>query len=121
MDDTLQQMKNDLHMLLFWVAISWIGAFLLGCYTGYNSKSTKKKKPKKKPKYPNCTCVDPNQCELWCIANENYTRATNYSIKEECKHPLRITRVISTTATCETTVEECTDCGKTLTQPKTNC
>ena len=45
----------------------------------------------------------------------------NYSIKEECRHPNRITRVLEYCVNCETTVEVCADCDKFLTEPKTDC
>lgn len=46
---------------------------------------------------------------------------SKYSVKEVCKHPVKLTRVLSATTTCETTFEECADCGKQLTKPKTDC
>jgi hypothetical protein len=45
----------------------------------------------------------------------------NYSITEVCPHDIAETRVIESVATCETTVLVCTQCGKHLTEPKTEC
>ncbi len=45
----------------------------------------------------------------------------SYSIKEECKHPDKLTRVVDSVGGCETTVEVCADCNKVLTKPKTEC
>lgn len=41
----------------------------------------------------------------------------------ECIHPLfsRYTHVVETAVNCETTVQKCALCGKTLTEPKTDC
>jgi len=44
-----------------------------------------------------------------------------YSITEVCPHDIAETRVIESVATCETTVLVCTECGKHLTEPKTEC
>lgn len=44
-----------------------------------------------------------------------------HSVTEICKHHKTIIRVLKITTTCETTVVECMDCGKKLTQPKTDC
>lgn len=62
----------------------------------------------------------------YCIRQENdYCPPDeckgNYSIKEVCKHPVTLTRVLSTTTTCETTIEVCADCDEPLTEPKTDC
>lgn len=38
-----------------------------------------------------------------------------------CKHINQSTKTIEVAATCITTVEVCDDCGKVLTQPKTDC
>ncbi len=45
----------------------------------------------------------------------------SHSINEICKHQNKITRVLIVTSTCETTVVECADCGKQLSEPKTDC
>jgi hypothetical protein len=45
----------------------------------------------------------------------------SYSIREVCPHDITEIRVIAAVATCETTVLVCTECGKQLTQPKTEC
>ena len=45
----------------------------------------------------------------------------NYSITEECPHDIAEIRVLDSVATCETTAEFCIECGKQLTQPKTEC
>ncbi len=42
-------------------------------------------------------------------------------LKYKCDHKKRIIKVINTTATCETIVEVCMDCDKTLTKPITDC
>ena len=44
-----------------------------------------------------------------------------YKITEECKHPTRLTQVLESSATCETTIEVCADCNQQLTEPKTDC
>lgn len=48
-----------------------------------------------------------------------YIMEKYYSIIEECPHETTETRVIESIATLEITAEFCTDCGKKLTQPKT--
>ena len=40
---------------------------------------------------------------------------------EICKHKNTAIKVISTVATCETTVIKCVDCNKYLSEPKTDC
>ncbi len=45
----------------------------------------------------------------------------HYSITEECLHPERLTRVLVSVATCETTVEVCADCHVQLSEIKTEC
>lgn len=59
--------------------------------------------------------------EKWQRNIKNNVTDGGSSIVEICKHPNRITRVIDTTANCETTVEVCIDCWKEVTQPKTDC
>ncbi len=44
-----------------------------------------------------------------------------YSVTEVCPHNIVYLKVIESIVTCETTVEVCQDCGKILTEPKTNC
>jgi len=44
-----------------------------------------------------------------------------YSITEVCPHNIAVIKVIETVVTCETTVLVCTECGKELEQPKTEC
>ena len=68
-----------------------------------------------------CTCTDPNDCEKWCNAKKLFALAISFTIKEECKHPNRLTQVIESSATCETTIEVCADCNQPLTEPKTDC
>lgn len=41
--------------------------------------------------------------------------------KVRCKHLNLIKRVIEALVTCETTAAFCADCGKQITQPKTDC
>ncbi len=62
----------------------------------------------------------------YCIRQENdYCHESEckgtYSIKEVCKHTNKLTQVISTAGTCETTLEVCADCNEQLTEPKTDC
>lgn len=38
-----------------------------------------------------------------------------------CKHSRTFKKVLSTAVTCETTVTACMDCGKELTEHKTDC
>jgi hypothetical protein len=45
----------------------------------------------------------------------------NYSITEVCPHDIAVIRTITAECGCETTAEFCTDCGKRLTDPKTEC
>ncbi|MBS7234259.1 hypothetical protein KHA90_25010, partial [Flavobacterium psychroterrae] len=45
----------------------------------------------------------------------------NYSITEVCSHEIAVIRVIESVGTCETTSEFCIECGKQLTEPKTEC
>jgi len=45
----------------------------------------------------------------------------SHSIKELCPHDIAETRVVESVATCETTAEFCIECGKQLTEPKTEC
>ena len=40
---------------------------------------------------------------------------------KDCKHKNRITKILESSATCETTIEVCSDCKKPLTEPKTEC
>lgn len=44
-----------------------------------------------------------------------------YSITEICPHDIAETRVIESVGTCETTVLICSECGKELEKPKTEC
>lgn len=44
-----------------------------------------------------------------------------YSITETCPHDIAEIKVITSAATCETTVLVCTECGKQLEDPKTEC
>ncbi|MBC7525847.1 MAG: hypothetical protein H7239_15600 [Flavobacterium sp.] len=44
-----------------------------------------------------------------------------YSITVICPHYITEIRVIESVATCEKTVLVCTDCGKELEKPKTEC
>lgn len=44
-----------------------------------------------------------------------------HSIKELCPHDIAETRVVESVATCETTASFCIECGKQLTEPKTEC
>ena len=73
------------------------------------------------PKENACDCHNPQWCNKWCCGKENFTKAQQFSITEECKHPNRLTRVLSSYGTCETTIEVCTDCFIELSQPKTDC
>jgi len=68
-----------------------------------------------------CDCHNPQWCEKWCCGKENFTRAQHYSITEQCKHPNRLTRVVESSGTCETTIEVCADCNEPLTEPLTDC
>lgn len=70
---------------------------------------------------PKCTCEDVNQCETWCHAKAMLAKDTSYSIEEVCPHHVVELKVICTAGTCETTVEQCDNCKKTLTEPKTEC
>jgi hypothetical protein len=76
------------------------------------------------PKENACDCSNPQWCDKWCCAKENFTKAhptipeQNYSIKEECKHPHQLTRVLESSGTCETTIEVCEE---PLTAPITDC
>lgn len=38
-----------------------------------------------------------------------------------CTHKVKIKRVLSSAATCETTALFCASCGEQLTKPKTDC
>jgi len=78
---------------------------------------------KRKTKEHNiCDCKDVNQCEKWCNAKINYTKAQNkHSITEECKHPNVLTAVLASSVNCETTIEQCADCHEPLSEPKTEC
>ncbi len=40
---------------------------------------------------------------------------------EKCKHELKRVKVLESTATCETTVLVCMECGQELEPPKTEC
>lgn len=44
-----------------------------------------------------------------------------YSITEVCPHKIIYLKVIESIVNCETTVEVCEDCGKIVTEPKTDC
>lgn len=59
-----------------------------------------------------CKCTDENQCDFSCA---------DFSIEEVCPHHVVKIKVICTVGTCETTVEQCDDCKKLLTKPKTEC
>jgi hypothetical protein len=48
-------------------------------------------------------------------------KESDYSITEICPHNIVYLKLISTVATCETTVEVCEVCGKILTKPETDC
>lgn len=49
---------------------------LLCLFIGYSMRNSKKKKSAKRLKtdIPNCRCTDPNECDTWCIAKENFSR-----------------------------------------------
>jgi hypothetical protein len=62
----------------------------------------------------------------YCIRPENdYCHPSECKgeteIKETCDHPMRLTRVLFTTATCETTVEVCAFCKVQVSEIKTEC
>ncbi len=40
---------------------------------------------------------------------------------KDCPHDIACIRVIHTVCTCETTVLVCAECGKELSEPKTEC
>jgi hypothetical protein len=44
-----------------------------------------------------------------------------YSITEICPHDIAEIKVIESVGTCETTVLVCSECGKELEKPKTEC
>lgn len=44
-----------------------------------------------------------------------------YSITEICPHDIAEIKVIESVVTCEKTVLVCTECGKELEEPKTEC
>jgi hypothetical protein len=96
------------------VSISIFGAFtfFLGCIYAESINPEDDNK---------CNCTDPNDCKKWCNAKELFTKATSYKITEVCKHPNRLTQVLDSSATCETTIEVCADCNQPLTEPKTDC
>ncbi|WP_264521179.1 hypothetical protein [Flavobacterium sp. N1994] len=113
----LQELEKGIDKMVIIFLIMMVITFIAGLYIGNNSKKPKKKKKNKNP----CDCKDVNECEKWCCAKIAYTKAQNYSITEECKHPNRSTVVLDATATCEITIEECLDCRMPLTEPKTDC
>lgn len=52
------------------------------------------------------------------------TYCENYKCDHQtipCDHEKTHIKVIESIVTCETTVEVCEDCGKILTEPKTDC
>lgn len=49
------------------------------------------------------------------------TNMEKYSITVVCPHDIAEIKVIESIATCETTVLVCTECGKQLEKPKTEC
>ncbi len=68
-----------------------------------------------------CDCKDVNECEKWCTAKQNFLRLNDYSVTEVCNHPERLTQVLCSAGTCETTVEVCADCREKVSEPKTEC
>lgn len=97
------------------------GLMLGALFFLFTLNSIDKPKKKKKLKEKKCNCTDPNDCEKWCNAKKLFALANSFSVKEECKHPNRLTQTLNTFATCETTIEVCADCNQKLTEPKTEC
>jgi hypothetical protein len=55
------------------------------------------------------------------IVNKVLATACSHSITEICLHDIAELRVIAVAGTCETTVLICSDCGKELEEPNTDC
>lgn len=53
--------------------------------------------------------------------NKLYNITTANLMAKKCKHKNKVLRVIETVVTCETTATFYQDCGKQLTEPKTDC
>ena len=51
----------------------------------------------------------------------DYTMEALYSITEICPHVIAEIRTLTAECGCETTVLVCIDCGKQLSDPKTEC
>ena len=97
--------------------------FVLGCVYS-EQKPKKKRKPSKWIHCFNCEIEMPakkHKGQLYCANCKLIHNVNTYSIKEECKHPNRLTQALNTFATCETTIEVCADCNQPLTEPKTDC
>lgn len=61
-------------------------------------------------------------CKLQCgYCKELEASEKKYSIKETCKHPNILLRVLEISGTCETIIEVCADCDEPLSEPKTEC
>lgn len=111
----MEEIQTQIDNLFIFYFILVIVMFLFGCIVGYQlSKPAGTDEDK-------CDCKDVNECDKWCVGKQNFTRATNYSITEECKHPERLTQVLCSAGTCETTVEVCADCREKVSEPKTDC
>lgn len=44
-----------------------------------------------------------------------------YSITENCPHDIAVIKIVNTVCTCETIILVCTQCGKELSEAKTEC
>lgn len=108
-------------LLNFLLGFSVLGAFITIYIFVMILKCYRTPKPDRMSDFYDCTCTDPNDCEKWCNAKKLFALANSFTIKEECKHPNRLTQVIESSATCETTIEVCADCNQPLTEPKTDC
>jgi len=78
----------------------------------------RKKRKNEKPLYPSAIAL-----MLTTVLNgvmpKNYLHKT--TTMEKCKHLSTRLKVLSVTATCETTVVICSSCKKELEKPKTDC
>lgn len=70
--------------------------------------------------YDQCDCPGYSICEKWCDAKQKFYEE-NFKNPEQCKHTDTLTQLLESSATCETTIEVCADCGEPVSEPKTDC
>ena len=113
--------KEGIKFMAITISMAIWGAFifLAGCiYT--ESKEKDEDEPSRWIHCFNCEIEMPvkeYKGKMYCANCKLIHRIS----KEECKHITKVTEVLNSSATCETTIEVCADCNKRLTEPKTDC